>query len=102
MHISKLTPNSSCAGTAVGSLYGVARSANVIAVKVLGDDGSGSTSDIIAGINWVVRQYRQKGVPSVMSMSFGGAPNIPLDHAVDSVRFFHPAVVLKWKPREGR
>ncbi|KIO19645.1 hypothetical protein M407DRAFT_16094 [Tulasnella calospora MUT 4182] len=73
-----------CAGTAVGSLYGVARSARVVAVKVLDDDGTGSTSDIIAGINWVVRQYRQTGVSAVMSMSFGGAVNVPLDQAVDS------------------
>lgn len=73
-----------CAGTAVGSLYGVARSARVVAVKVLDDDGAGSTSDIIAGINWVVRQYRQTGVAAVMSMSFGGPVNVPLDQAVDA------------------
>ncbi|KAG8896186.1 subtilisin-like serine protease, partial [Tulasnella sp. 408] len=73
-----------CAGTAVGSLYGVARSAHVIAVKVLSDEGSGSTSNIIAGINWVVGRYRQNGIPAVMSMSLGGAPNIPLDQAVDN------------------
>ncbi|KAG8986305.1 subtilisin-like serine protease [Tulasnella sp. 427] len=73
-----------CAGTAVGSLYGVARSAHVIAVKVLDDDGTGSTSNIIAGINWVVSQYRENGVPAVMSMSFGGAVNVPLDQAVDA------------------
>lgn len=85
-----LTPSSciSCAGTAVGSLYGVARSARVVAVKVLDDDGAGSTSDIIAGINWVVRQYRQTGVAAVMSMSFGGPVNVPLDQAVDAVCFF--------------
>lgn len=73
-----------CAGTAVGSLYGVARSARAIAVKVLDDDGAGSTSDIIAGINWVVRQYRQTGVAAVMSMSFGGPVNVPLDQAVNA------------------
>ncbi|KAG8899422.1 subtilisin-like serine protease [Tulasnella sp. 403] len=71
-----------CAGTAVGSLYGIARNAKVIAVKVLSDQGSGSTSGIIAGIDWVVKQYRQNRVPSVMSLSLGGARNIPLDHAV--------------------
>ncbi|KAG9040359.1 subtilisin-like serine protease [Tulasnella sp. UAMH 9824] len=86
-----------CAGTAVGSLYGVARSARVIAVKVLSDEGTGSTSNIIAGIDWVVGQYRQNGVPAVMSMSLGGAPNVPLDRAVDNVCVFHPGAVLKRK-----
>jgi len=35
-----------CAGTAVSGPYGVAKSANVIAVKVLADDGSGQNSDM--------------------------------------------------------
>ena len=32
-----------------GKSYGVAKSANIIAVKVLGRDGSGTTADIIEG-----------------------------------------------------
>ncbi|KAG8901059.1 subtilisin-like serine protease [Tulasnella sp. 403] len=72
-----------CAGTAVGSTYGVARNARVIAVKVLGDNGSGSTSDIIAGMNYVVQQHRMGGyrTPSVMSMSLGGPAQVALDQA---------------------
>lgn len=35
-----------CAGTAVSGPFGVAKSAKVIAVKVLGDDGSGQYSDV--------------------------------------------------------
>ena len=35
-----------CAGTAVSGPFGVAKSANVIAVKVLNDDGSGQNSDM--------------------------------------------------------
>lgn len=41
-----------CAGTVAGQTYGVAKEANLIAVKVLSDSGSGSTSGVIDGINW--------------------------------------------------
>ena len=41
-----------CAGTVAGKTYGVAKEANLIAVKVLSDAGSGSTSGVIDGINW--------------------------------------------------
>ena len=35
-----------------GSTYGVAKKANIIAVRVLDNNGSGSYSNIIAGVNW--------------------------------------------------
>jgi subtilisin family serine protease len=41
-----------CAGTVAGQVYGIAKEANLIAVKVLSDTGSGSTSGVIDGINW--------------------------------------------------
>ena len=37
------------AGTIAGKTYGIAKEANLIAVKVLGGDGSGTTVDIIEG-----------------------------------------------------
>ncbi|KAI0686618.1 serine protease [Earliella scabrosa] len=73
-----------CAGTAAGTRFGVAKLANLIAVKVLGDDSFGSTSDIIAGVNWVVLQARISRRPSIASMSLGGGPSIALDTAVDN------------------
>ena len=42
------------AGTSAGQTYGVSKAANLVAVRVLNDQGSGSTSDVIAGINWQV------------------------------------------------
>ncbi len=39
------------AGTIAGKTYGIAKAANLIAVKVLGGDGSGTTVDIIEGIS---------------------------------------------------
>lgn len=38
-------------------VVGVAPNASLYAVKVLNSDGSGSLSDVIAGINWSVRGY---------------------------------------------
>jgi cerevisin len=75
-----------CAGSAAGTKYGVAKKANIIAVKVLGDDGTGSKSDSIAGINWVVEN--KSGVKgNVITMSIGGpvseAQNQAVNDAVD-------------------
>ncbi|KAI5865167.1 oryzin precursor [Durotheca rogersii] len=48
------------AGT-IGSLtYGVAKKTNLIAVKVLGADGSGAISQVIAGIQWAVEDATSK------------------------------------------
>jgi cerevisin len=64
------------AGTAGGAKFGVAQGANIIAVKVLGDDGSGSSSDTIKGMDWVITQHEKRKtqpgfVGSIMSMSWG-------------------------------
>jgi cerevisin len=65
-----------CAGTAGGAKFGVAQGANIIAVKVLGDDGSGSSSDTIRGMDWVITNHQKRKsepgfVGSIMSMSWG-------------------------------
>lgn len=57
-------------------MLGVASGANLIGVKVLGDTGSGTTSDSIAGIDYVINQHTDRQseagfVGSVMSMSWG-------------------------------
>jgi cerevisin len=72
-----------CAGVAAGKTYGVAKNANLIAVKVLSDNGSGQTSDIIAGVNWVITNVQSTGRPSIASMSLGGNPSDALDAAVN-------------------
>lgn len=64
------------AGTAGGAKFGVAQGANIIEVKVLGDDGSGSSSDTIAGMDWVINNHEKRKtqpgfVGSIMSMSWG-------------------------------
>ncbi|KAF2099564.1 subtilisin-like protein [Rhizodiscina lignyota] len=63
-------------GTATGTTFGVASSANIIGVKVLNDQGSGQSSDTVNGINYVIGRHNQRKtepgfVGSVMSMSWG-------------------------------
>lgn len=71
-----------CAGTIASKDFGVAKAANVIAVKVLGADGSGATSDIVSGIQFAMQSAAQSGKPSVISMSLGGGVSPALDRAV--------------------
>jgi len=72
------------ASTTVGSAYGVARSATTIAVKVLGDNGSGSWAGVIGGIDWTIGQYNSHQRPSVINMSLGGGFNAAVNAAVDA------------------
>jgi subtilisin family serine protease len=46
------------AGTAASDLYGVAKGANIVSVKVLDDQGLGTSDALVAGINWVVADRR--------------------------------------------
>lgn len=48
-------------GTLAGATYGVAKKANLVAVKVLDKTGHGSNSNIIAGIQWAVSDAKKKG-----------------------------------------
>ncbi|KAH7335532.1 peptidase S8/S53 domain-containing protein, partial [Rhizoctonia solani] len=61
---------------------GTATSASGVAVKVLSDSGSGTTSAIISGINWAVQQRQSTGRPSVGVMAIAGAASTAMDNAV--------------------
>ena len=66
-------------GTVGGATYGVAKSVQLVAVRVLDCSGSGSTSGVIAGIDWVTGQHAS---PAVANMSLGGGASTALDDAV--------------------
>ncbi len=66
------------AGTIGSETYGVAKATNLIGVKVLGDDGSGSTAGIIEGMDWIAQDADG---PSVANMSLGGAKDPALNEA---------------------
>ncbi|KAI9290815.1 putative subtilisin-like protease precursor, partial [Neoconidiobolus thromboides FSU 785] len=72
-----------CAGT-VGSVnYGISKKANLIAVKVLDKNGDGTWSNIIAGIDWVIKNKSGK-YANVISMSISGGYSKSCNDAIDS------------------
>ncbi|MDO3700484.1 S8 family peptidase [Micromonospora sp. C28SCA-DRY-2] len=67
------------AGTVGGSTYGVAKQVRLIAVKVLNCSGSGSTTSVVNGVNWVTANAVK---PAVANMSLGGGASSAIDNAV--------------------
>ena len=68
-------------GTVGGSTYGVAKAVLLKAVRVLNCSGSGTTSGVIAGIDWVTSNHVGTN-PAVANMSLGGGASTSLDNAV--------------------
>lgn len=67
------------AGTVAGSSVGVARGARIVSVRVLDCAGSGTTSGVIAGVDWVVAN---RALPAVANMSVSGGHSVALNDAV--------------------
>ncbi|MDT8436253.1 MAG: S8 family serine peptidase [Gemmatimonadota bacterium] len=70
------------AGTVGGATYGVAKNVALVAVRVLDCSGSGTTSGVIAGIDWVTADHGSS--PAVANMSLGGGASASLDEAVQT------------------
>ncbi|PLB45934.1 cerevisin precursor [Aspergillus steynii IBT 23096] len=84
-----------CSGTIAGKKYGVAKKANLFAVKVLRSSGSGTMSDVVQGVEWAVQSHlkrakeakdgKVKGFKgSVANMSLGGGKSKTLEDAVNA------------------
>ena len=71
-HIAGIIAGNSSASKYVTSLYrgGIAPDVRLVNVRVLGADGTGWTSDVIAGIEWVI-ENREKYKIQVMNLSLG-------------------------------
>jgi subtilisin family serine protease len=67
------------AGTVGGTSYGVAKAVQLVAVRVLNCQGSGTTAQVVAGIDWVTAN---RVLPAVANMSLGGGGDAALDNAV--------------------
>jgi subtilisin family serine protease len=73
------------AGTTAGTVYGVAKGATVIPVRVLDCSGSGTWTGVIAGVDWVAGQKKSLALastPMVANMSLGGGASASVDAAV--------------------
>ncbi|MHA8051626.1 S8 family peptidase [Aquirufa sp. ROCK-SH2] len=68
------------AGTVGGTTYGIAKGVTLVAVRVLNNNGSGTISGVIAGIDWVTNNHTPG--PAVANMSLGGGVSASLDAAV--------------------
>ena len=69
------------AGTAAGSGYGVAQGAVIVPVRVLNCDGAGYSSDIIAGLDWIMNTH--PGGPGIINLSLGGGYSSTLNAVVE-------------------
>jgi subtilisin family serine protease len=70
------------AGTVGGATYGVAKSSLLRGVRVLNCSGSGSTSGIVAAVDWV----RGNAIrPAVANLSLGGGYSSALNTAVSNL-----------------
>ncbi|MBO0867329.1 MAG: S8 family peptidase [Micromonosporaceae bacterium] len=68
-------------GTIGGTTFGVAKQIQLVAVRVLDCNGSGSTAGVIAGVNFVTQNAIH---PAVANMSLGGGVSKALDDAVQN------------------
>jgi len=84
-----------CSGTVAGKKYGVAKKAEVYAIKVLRSNGSGTMSDVVKGVEYAVQAHngqvkkakdgKRKGFKgSSANMSLGGGKSTTLDLAVNA------------------
>lgn len=70
------------AGTIAGSTVGVAKDAYIHPVRVLGCDGFGTDSGVIAGMDWIAANHVS---PAVANMSLGGGATDAIDLAVKNL-----------------
>ncbi|KAJ3340792.1 serine protease [Gonapodya sp. JEL0774] len=57
------------AGTVAGKTFGIAKKATIKAVKVLSSNGSGTLSDVIAGIEWAVQDHQKREAEALLAES---------------------------------
>jgi subtilisin family serine protease len=67
------------AGILGGSTYGVAKRVTLHPVRVLNCGGNGTTSGVIAAVEWITANHVK---PAVVNLSLGGPAHSPLDVAV--------------------
>ncbi|KAI0880348.1 subtilisin-like protein [Annulohypoxylon maeteangense] len=75
------------AGTIGSKTYGVAKKTQLYAVKVLDSSGSGTTSGVIAGMNYVTSDVKTRSCPAgaVANMSLGGGSSSSINSAAKAM-----------------
>ena len=83
------------AGTALGSDVGVAPVAKLVPVPVLNCSGTGYSSDVISGLEWILDDVVDNNRrPAVVNLSLGGGVFAGLDNAVNNLIAANITVVV--------
>ena len=72
------------AGTIGGRTYGVAKSVQLVPMKVFACSGTTQSSSVLVGLDWVVKDHLA-GVPAVLNLSLGSVVSPAFDAAVNAV-----------------
>lgn len=64
-----------------GATYGVAKEVTLHAVRVLNCSGTGTTAEIVAGMDWVADHHLSPNVANISIQSFGGVTDVAMDQA---------------------
>jgi len=78
-----------CAGNGImsdGKYKGIAPNANIISLKTLNSKGSGNSSDVLAGIQWVIDNAERYNI-KIVNLSMGTEPQSADDPLVKAVEF---------------
>ena len=75
------------AGTIAGATFGVAKKAELVAVKVLDASGGGSNSGVLQGMQFVIDDVEKRGKKgkAVMNMSLGGDFSEAINRAIQAL-----------------
>ena len=79
-------------GRGVVAPRGIAPDAGIVAVRVLNSAGSGWTSDVVAGIDWVVANQARLNV-RIMNLSLGGGAYSGICDAADANSMLYASAV---------
>ncbi len=78
-----------CAGNGTmsnGKYAGIAPMANIISIKTLNNKGSGNSSDVLAGIQWVIDNAKRYNI-RIANLSIGTEPQASDDPLVKAVEY---------------
>jgi len=80
--------------TIAGTTYGLAKAARIVPVRVLDSTGSGTSSGVISGLNWIATQIIPGTTKAVVNMSLGGTQSSAVNTAVESLVALGVTVVV--------
>jgi|GEM_PF-1123695 len=66
-----------------GSIHGVDKTAKLVSIQVIGASGSGSSQDIVAGLQWIRGNYQLVGGNAVVCLGFGGGYDAAIEAEID-------------------